>query len=121
MCWPFLLSWLGYSLALRYSRYISAVLLCCREVMSYPVTTLNGVEKVSHIVDILTNETHDGFPIVHEHLSNVTGDSDSSCVTFGLLSGIISRSQLIVLLRHKVYFISRTLLGYNLRVMVQVR
>ena len=32
--------------------------------MSHPVTTLSPVEKVSHIVDVLTVSNHDGFPVV---------------------------------------------------------
>jgi chloride channel 7 len=34
------------------------------EVMSCPVVTLNSMETVGNIIDILTGETHNGFPVV---------------------------------------------------------
>ena len=42
-----------------------------REVMSHPVVTLQAVEKVSRVVEVLTNEHHDGFPIVENVDSTV--------------------------------------------------
>uniref|UniRef100_A0A3B5A8K8 Chloride channel protein n=1 Tax=Stegastes partitus TaxID=144197 RepID=A0A3B5A8K8_9TELE len=64
--------------------------LTAREVMSSPVTCLNRVEKVGTIVDVLSNTStnHNGFPVV---------------VQSGKLCGLILRSQLIVLLKHKVF------------------
>uniref|UniRef100_A0A7N6BJM4 Chloride channel protein n=1 Tax=Anabas testudineus TaxID=64144 RepID=A0A7N6BJM4_ANATE len=64
--------------------------LTAREVMSSPVTCLNRIEKVGTIVDILSNTStsHNGFPVV---------------VQPAKLCGLILRSQLIVLLKHKVF------------------
>uniref|UniRef100_A0A8C9Y7D7 Chloride channel protein n=1 Tax=Sander lucioperca TaxID=283035 RepID=A0A8C9Y7D7_SANLU len=64
--------------------------LTAREVMGSPVTCLNRIEKVGTIVDILSNTStnHNGFPVV---------------VQPAKLCGLILRSQLIVLLKHKVF------------------
>uniref|UniRef100_A0ACB8FJJ1 H(+)/Cl(-) exchange transporter 7 n=1 Tax=Sphaerodactylus townsendi TaxID=933632 RepID=A0ACB8FJJ1_9SAUR len=77
--------------------------LTAREVMSTPVTCLRRVEKVGTIVDILshTSSNHNGFPVVES-----TPDATQ---TEGL-RGLILRSQLIVLLKHKV-FVERTSLS----------
>ncbi|XP_061703122.1 H(+)/Cl(-) exchange transporter 7 [Syngnathoides biaculeatus] len=71
--------------------------LTAREVMSSPVTCLNKVEKVGTIVDILSNTStnHNGFPVVV-----MEGDSGEEPAK---LCGLILRSQLIVLLKHKVF------------------
>uniref|UniRef100_A0A8C2XDE3 Chloride channel 7 n=1 Tax=Cyclopterus lumpus TaxID=8103 RepID=A0A8C2XDE3_CYCLU len=70
--------------------------LTAREVMSSPVTCLNRIEKVGTIVDILSNTStnHNGFPVV---IQGADGDEPSK------LCGLILRSQLIVLLKHKVF------------------
>ncbi|CAG02706.1 unnamed protein product, partial [Tetraodon nigroviridis] len=69
--------------------------LTAREVMSSPVTCLNKIEKVGTIVDTLSNTStnHNGFPVVVQ----VTGGDEPA-----KLCGLILRSQLIVLLKHKV-------------------
>ncbi|XP_073689289.1 H(+)/Cl(-) exchange transporter 7 isoform X2 [Garra rufa] len=71
--------------------------LTAREVMSSPVTCFNRVEKVGRIVDILSNTStnHNGFPVVLD-----TADNDDEP---GKICGLILRSQLIVLLKHKVF------------------
>uniref|UniRef100_A0A8C9Y5X7 Chloride channel protein n=1 Tax=Sander lucioperca TaxID=283035 RepID=A0A8C9Y5X7_SANLU len=70
--------------------------LTAREVMGSPVTCLNRIEKVGTIVDILSNTStnHNGFPVVVQ----VTGSDEPA-----KLCGLILRSQLIVLLKHKVF------------------
>ncbi|XP_037545453.1 H(+)/Cl(-) exchange transporter 7 [Nematolebias whitei] len=70
--------------------------LTAREVMSSPVTCLNRVEKVGTIVDVLSNTStnHNGFPVVMQ-----VSDNDEPAK----LCGLILRSQLIVLLKHKVF------------------
>ncbi|RXN26642.1 H(+) Cl(-) exchange transporter 7-like isoform X2 [Labeo rohita] len=71
--------------------------LTAREVMSSPVTCFNRVEKVGRIVDVLSNTStiHNGFPVVVD-----TTDNDDEP---GKICGLILRSQLIVLLKHKVF------------------
>ncbi|XP_062875096.1 H(+)/Cl(-) exchange transporter 7 [Trichomycterus rosablanca] len=70
--------------------------LTAREVMSSPVTCFSNVEKVGTIVDVLSNTStnHNGFPVI------VQGTADDEP---GRLCGLILRSQLIVLLKHKVF------------------
>ncbi|KAM4697562.1 LOW QUALITY PROTEIN: H(+)/Cl(-) exchange transporter 7 [Rhinophrynus dorsalis] len=70
--------------------------LTAREVMSVPVVCLQRREKVGIIVDILsdTSTNHNGFPVVENSV-------DSSQPS--RLCGLILRSQLIVLLKHKVF------------------
>ncbi|XP_015244144.1 H(+)/Cl(-) exchange transporter 7 isoform X2 [Cyprinodon tularosa] len=70
--------------------------LTAREVMSSPVICLNRIEKVGTIVDILSNTStnHNGFPVVVQ----VSVDDEPA-----KLCGLILRSQLIVLLKHKVF------------------
>ncbi|KAM9392091.1 H(+)/Cl(-) exchange transporter 7 [Pholidichthys leucotaenia] len=70
--------------------------LTAREVMSSPVISFNRLEKVGTIVDVLSNTStnHNGFPVVVQVL-----DDDKPAK----LCGLILRSQLIVLLKHKVF------------------
>uniref|UniRef100_A0A8C4GFB6 Chloride channel protein n=1 Tax=Dicentrarchus labrax TaxID=13489 RepID=A0A8C4GFB6_DICLA len=70
--------------------------LTAREVMSSPVTCLNRIEKVGTIVDVLSNTStnHNGFPVVVQ-----VAERDLT----SKLCGLILRSQLIVLLKHKVF------------------
>lgn len=71
-----------------------------KQVMSHPVTTLRAKEKVGRIVDILHHEEHNGFPVV-------TNDFDPTAHTHGetsgTLIGLVTRNQLIVLLKNKVF------------------
>ncbi|KAM3863470.1 H(+)/Cl(-) exchange transporter 7 isoform 2-T2 [Diretmus argenteus] len=70
--------------------------LTAREVMSSPVTCFNRIEKVGTVVDVLSNTStnHNGFPVV-VHIP--ASDEPAK------LCGLILRSQLIVLLKHKVF------------------
>ncbi|XP_061455498.1 H(+)/Cl(-) exchange transporter 7-like isoform X2 [Rhineura floridana] len=67
-----------------------------REVMSTPVTCLRRIEKVGTIVDTLSDASsnHNGFPVVE----SIPGNYQMAG-----LRGLILRSQLIVLLKHKVF------------------
>uniref|UniRef100_A0A4W4H2D2 Chloride channel protein n=1 Tax=Electrophorus electricus TaxID=8005 RepID=A0A4W4H2D2_ELEEL len=71
--------------------------LTAREVMSSPVTCFNQLEKVGTIMDFLSNTAtnHNGFPVIVQATFGMT------CLF--LLCGLILRSQLIVLLKHKVF------------------
>ncbi|XP_075755262.1 H(+)/Cl(-) exchange transporter 7 [Pelodiscus sinensis] len=81
--------------------------LTAREVMSTPVTCLRRLEKVGTIVDVLsdTSSNHNGFPVV---------ESSPDATQVAGLRGLILRSQLIVLLKHKV-FVERANLSLVLR------
>jgi len=68
------------------------------EVMSHPVVTLNPIETVGRLVDHLKSTTHNGFPVV----DNAMESTDNSR-TFGKMRGLILRSELIVLLQHKIF------------------
>uniref|UniRef100_A0A672TPR6 Chloride channel protein n=1 Tax=Strigops habroptila TaxID=2489341 RepID=A0A672TPR6_STRHB len=70
--------------------------LTAREVMSAPVTCLRRIERVGTVVDILSNTSsnHNGFPVV---------ESNPGTTQVAGLRGLILRSQLIVLLKHKVF------------------
>ncbi|KAK3854913.1 hypothetical protein Pcinc_038650, partial [Petrolisthes cinctipes] len=70
------------------------------EVMNRPVVTLRSVEKVSRVVSLLQSHTHNGFPVV----DSIPEDGQASYFkSFGTLRGLILRSQLTVLLKHKVF------------------
>lgn len=64
------------------------------EVMSHPVITLNPVENVGQIVHLLKTTSYNGFPIV---------DSPNDETSYGRIRGLILRSQLIVLLQHRLF------------------
>ncbi|XP_042209017.1 H(+)/Cl(-) exchange transporter 7-like isoform X2 [Homarus americanus] len=70
------------------------------EVMNRPVVTLKSVERVGHIVNILKANTYNGFPVVD---SIPTSENVCYFKSFGTLRGVILRSQLTVLLKHKIF------------------
>ena len=70
------------------------------QVMSYPVVTLSPTETVGNIVDILKSTTHNGFPIVDPHSE---GEHPAHSRSFGKMRGLVLRSELIVLLQHKIF------------------
>jgi chloride channel 7 len=85
-----LLPWEPAEQTIRYS---------ARQIMSSRVKVLCHREKVGKIFDILLTTTHNGFPVVKE--SSVPNKSRQR--TYGQFLGIILRSQLIILLRNKVF------------------
>lgn len=68
------------------------------EVMSHPVVTLKCVENVGHIVELLKLTTYNGFPVVDPPLTD-----QSEVTTYGRIRGLILRSQLIVILKRKIF------------------
>lgn len=62
-------------------------------VMTKNVQCINRVEKVSTILDFLNGQPHSGFPVV---------DDD------GTLRGFVLRSQLVVLLKHRMFYKDET-------------
>ncbi|XP_012538386.1 H(+)/Cl(-) exchange transporter 7 [Monomorium pharaonis] len=68
------------------------------EIMSHPVVALKTVENVGHIVELLKCVTFNGFPVVDPPSSD-----QAEIVSYGRLRGLILRSQLIVLLKNKVF------------------
>lgn len=68
------------------------------EIMSHPVMTFNTIESVGRIIQVLKKETYNGFPVVDPR----TGEQGDGhlCQTF---RGMILRSQLIVLLKNKIF------------------
>uniref|UniRef100_T2MFU2 Chloride channel protein n=1 Tax=Hydra vulgaris TaxID=6087 RepID=T2MFU2_HYDVU len=71
-------------------------------VMKTPVVCFHAEERVGRIIDVLKNTAshHNGFPVV----DNVPQTMEGGCVSFGTFKGIILRSQLIILLKQKVFF-----------------
>nr|XP_022900441.1 H(+)/Cl(-) exchange transporter 7 [Onthophagus taurus] len=68
------------------------------EVMSHPVVTLKTVENVGHIVELLKLTTYNGFPVVDPPLTD-----QQEVTTYGRIRGLILRSQLIVILKKKLF------------------
>lgn len=64
-----------------------------------PVVTLNGVEKVSRIVDVLRNTTHNGFPVVDDGVVPPTGLALGATA----LHGLILRAHLVLALKKKFF------------------
>ncbi|XP_029168122.1 H(+)/Cl(-) exchange transporter 7 [Nylanderia fulva] len=68
------------------------------EIMSHPVVALKTVENVGHIVELLKCVTFNGFPVVDPPSSD-----QAEINSYGRFRGLILRSQLIVLLKNKVF------------------
>ncbi|KAJ4831123.1 hypothetical protein Tsubulata_000654 [Turnera subulata] len=62
-----------------------------------PVVTLCGVEKVSRIVDVLKNTTHNAFPVVDEGVVPPVGQASGATE----LHGLILRAHLVQVLKKK--------------------
>ncbi|KAL3859959.1 hypothetical protein ACJMK2_010137, partial [Sinanodonta woodiana] len=65
------------------------------DLMSQPVTFFNTKEKVGRIVEQLKTVTHNGFPVTSPNPDNPNEP--------GKLLGLILKSQLLVLLKHKAF------------------
>ncbi|XP_050541716.1 H(+)/Cl(-) exchange transporter 7 [Daktulosphaira vitifoliae] len=71
------------------------------EVMSHPATVFKSKETVGKIVDTLKKYTYNGFPVVDDVYASETEEGNYK--PNGRLRGLILRSQLIVLLKNKVF------------------
>lgn len=63
-------------------------------IMSNPPVCIQLVDKVSRIVDILKTYPHNGFPVVDRFHEDGTS---------GHLCGLILRSQLVVIIKHRYF------------------
>ena len=57
------------------------------------------IEQVGKLIAVLSHTNHNGFPIVEGH-----GNTHDGHFSYGQYRGFINRSQLIILLKHKVFF-----------------
>ncbi|KAH1072017.1 hypothetical protein J1N35_024345 [Gossypium stocksii] len=75
--------------------------LIARDVVTGPLITFSGVEKVGNILLALKNTGHNGFPVIDEPPFS---DAPELC-------GLVLRSQLLVLLKGKAFSKDRVLAG----------
>ncbi|KAK4410001.1 Chloride channel protein CLC-b [Sesamum angolense] len=68
-----------------------------------PVVTLSGIEKVSHIVEVLKNTTHNGFPVVDTGAIPPMGSPNGATE----LHGLVLRAHLILVLKKKWFLRER--------------
>ncbi|KAH9513089.1 H(+)/Cl(-) exchange transporter 7 [Bulinus truncatus] len=76
--------------------------LNAKSVMSHPVTVFRMKEPVERIVRVLKEEQHNGFPVVEDYDPDHPTAVDG-CNTFGTFRGLILRSQLITMLKKKLF------------------
>ena len=76
-----------------------------QHIMSTPVVVLKEVERVSNIIRVLEDTPHQGYPVTFEDCFTGSQGKHSS---FGLLRGLILRSQLKILLKEKAFCSSPT-------------
>lgn len=74
-------------------------------IMSKPVVVLKEVERVSTVISVLEDTRHQGFPVIFE--DRFSG-SQAKQTSFGVLRGLILRSQLKILLKEKSFCSSPT-------------
>lgn len=85
-----------------------AVGLNVSDIMSQKVVCFKSVEKVGRIVDVLkdTSSHHNGFPVVdflELREGEESSNADRDTAPFGTFRGLILRSQLIILLKQKIF------------------
>jgi chloride channel 7 len=69
-----------------------------KQIMSTPVVVMRPIEKVSTIMEVLESCPHQGFPVVDDRFI-----SQGRHPTYGILRGLILRSQLKILLCEKAF------------------
>ena len=100
---------------LNWEPIVQSTHIYASEVMSTPVTTFRTTEKVRDIIQVLENESHNGFPVVDMDiapdspfgdLNDMSGSFNMDYghrATFGRFRGLILRWQLIVMLKEKIF------------------
>lgn len=68
-----------------------------------PVVTLNGIEKVRRIIDVLRNTTHNGFPVLDEGMMPSVGQQAGKTE----LLGVVLRAHLLLVLKKKWFLQER--------------
>ncbi|KAL8049226.1 hypothetical protein ABFX02_06G007700 [Erythranthe guttata] len=68
------------------------------------IVTLNGVEKVGRIVEVLKNTTYNGFPVVDCGVTTSMGSSPNGA---NELHGLILRAHLLLVLKKKLFLKER--------------
>ncbi|XP_057420552.1 chloride channel protein CLC-c isoform X2 [Lotus japonicus] len=77
--------------------------LVASDVVSGPLFTFSGIEKVGNIVHTLKVTRHNGFPVIDEP---PVSDAPELC-------GLVLRSHLLVLLKHKTFTKQRMIMNDN--------
>ncbi|KAK3765639.1 hypothetical protein RRG08_063676 [Elysia crispata] len=78
--------------------------LSAKSVMSHPVSVFRTVETVERIIRVLKEEKHNGFPVVMDYdPDSSTPQENVEVETFGTFRGLILRSQLIMMLKKKLF------------------
>ncbi|CAN6584649.1 unnamed protein product [Malus baccata var. baccata] len=75
--------------------------LVASDVVSWPLISFSGVEKVGNILHALKTTAHNGFPVIDEPPFSNSAD----------LCGLVLRSHLLVLLKRKNFTKQRVLIG----------
>jgi CBS domain-containing protein len=71
--------------------------------MRKDVIAMERQERVAHVLEVLLNTQHHGFPVVDEIGAPDGGiNDDEKYPRYGHLKGLILRSQLITLLKQRV-------------------
>lgn len=74
-----------------------------QHIMSTPVIVLREVESVATVIRVLEETRHQGFPVRSEQSFN---DSPTKPKRYGVLQGLILRSQLKILLKERAFSLS---------------
>eukprot|EP00249_Psilotum_nudum_P021324 c28067_g1_i1 orf=414-1721(-) len=82
-----------------YMKHLTALDVCTGSLV-----TLSGLERVGTIVDVLKMTNHNAFPVIDD------GESVSKSPTF---FGLILRSHLLVILKHREFLSSKTIVSVD--------
>lgn len=71
------------------------------QIMASDVYGFSSIEKVSYVLKVLKDTTHNGFPVFAPEERDAHGEVKETST--GVLEGLILRSQLLVMLRRRVF------------------